>query len=296
MKQKTTKLTSIKKRIHRQIRLAVVPHKANQYRPHAVRRYGIALILAIVLISQGVYNGMTSGSVLGAEADMTQSGLLNATNRVRQVEGEGSLALSTQLTKAAQLKVKDMFDQQYWAHTSPDGTTPWHWFGEASYFYTEAGENLAKNFSTSDGVIAAWMQSPTHRANLLKAEYKDVGFAVKEGKLDGRNVSIVVAMYGTPAQTAIQGSSATNASDTSHNLSIIARLGLGMQSLTPAAIGSLILLLLGANVALVAHFYRRKLPTTLRRSWYKHHGAYKAAGFVSLAIVLVFVYGSGGQI
>lgn len=296
MKQKTTKLNSIKKRIHRQFKLAIVPHKANQYRPHAVRRYGIALILAVVLISQGAYNGMTSGNVLGAEADITLSGLLDASNRVRQADGESSLTLNSQLTKAAQLKVKDMFDQQYWAHTSPDGTTPWYWFGEASYFYTEAGENLAKNFSTADGVVAAWMQSPTHRANLLKAAYKDVGFAVMSGTLDDRNVSVVVAMYGTPAQTAIQGSSATNASDTSQNFSVIARLGLGLQSLTPAAIGSLILLLLSANVALVAHFYRRKLPIALRRSWYQHHGAYKAAGFLSLAILLVLVYGSGGQI
>jgi len=296
MKQKMTKLTSVKKRIHRQVKLAVVPHKANQYRPHAIRRYGIAFILAIVIVSQVLYNGMSSGNVLGVEADITLNGLLNATNRVRQEQNEPQLNLNSQLTKAAQLKVKNMFDKQYWAHTSPDGVTPWYWFGEASYFYTEAGENLAKNFSTADGVIAAWMQSPTHRANLLKAEYKDVGFAVMEGTLSGRNVSIVVAMYGTPAQVAIQGTSVTNVSDTNQKLGIISRLGLGLQSLTPAAIGSVILLLIGANIALVAHLYRRKLPVALRRSWYKHHGLYKAIGLASIAVLVVLVYGSGGQI
>lgn len=276
------------------MKLALIPHEANQYRPHAVRRYGIALIVLFVFLSQGIYNGATSGSVLGIATDVTSNGLLDATNQARKDNGVQPLAASTLLTEAAKLKVDDMFTNQYWAHTSPSGVAPWYWFGKVGYSYSDAGENLAKNFSTSSGVIATWLQSPTHRSNMLKSEFKEVGFASKTGILDGRETSLVVAMYGTPAQTAVQG--VTKESQTGQSVSLVARLGLGLQSLTPAAVGSVILLLIGANIALVAHFYRKKLPRSLQRSWYKHHGIYKAAGFLSLAVVILFVYGSGGQL
>jgi uncharacterized protein YkwD len=287
-------ITSVRRRIRQHLKLAVVPHKANQYRPHAVRRYGIAVIVLFVFLSQGIYNSATSGRVLGVETDVTSSGLLEATNQARKDDGEQPLILNQELTKAAQLKVEDMFTNQYWAHTSPSGVTPWQWFGKVGYSYSDAGENLAKNFSTSDGVIAAWLQSPTHRANMLKAGFKEVGFASKTGVLEGHATSIVVAMYGAPAEHAVQG--ATQESQTGQPVSFVARLGLGLQSLTPAAVGSIILLLIGANIALVAHFYRKRLPLVLRRGWYRHHGVYKAVGFISLAVVVLFMYGSGGQL
>lgn len=291
------KPTPVNARIRRHLKMAIIPHKANQYRPHAVRRYGIAAVLLLVVLMQGMYNGITTGSVLGAEADITISGLLDGTNNARIADGKSRLLINVKLTKAAEMKAQDMFTKQYWAHTSPDGTTPWHWFGAVGYSYAEAGENLAKNFSASDSVITAWLQSSTHRANLLKATYTDVGFAVMSGEMDGQEATIVVALYGTPAEVAVQGlSTATHASTTSEPLSFMARLGVGLQSLTPAAIASVVMLLLAANIALVAHLYRRKLPKSLRKSWYRHHGLYKAIGFTTLAVTIVLMYGSAGQI
>lgn len=293
-KKKKTTLVSVQKHIRRHVRLAVVPHAANHYRPHAIRRYGIAGIILFVLAIQGLYNGLTTGAVLGAETQVTSDGLLQATNRARASQGLKALTLNSQLSKAAELKVLDMFNAQYWSHTSPSGTTPWHWFGEVGYAYADAGENLAKNFTTSDGVMAAWLQSPTHRANVLKEGYTEVGFAIMNGTLSGYDTSIVVALYGTPAASTVQGST-TATSITGQPLSLVAQLGVGIQSLTPAAIGSVILLLVGANIAVLAHLYRRKLPAALRRGWYRHHGIYKAVGFVSLAVVVLFAYG-GGQL
>lgn len=168
-------------------------------------------------------------------------------------------------------------------------------FGKVGYAYAEAGENLAKNFTTSDSVLSAWLQSPTHRANVLKAAYTEVGFATMSGTLNGQAASIVVALYGTPPAAALQGSSA-DVSKTGQQLSLMARFGIGLQSLTPAAVGSIVILLVGANITLAAHLYRRKLPLALRKSWYKHHGLYKAVGFASLALLIVFTYGSGAQL
>ena len=287
----------LKRRVHKRVKLAVVPHKANQFRPHAVRRYGIAIIVAFVLLAQGLYNGVTSGNILGTEAQVTTAGLLAATNSARVEQGEKPLANNAQLAEAAKLKVRNMFDKQYWAHTAPDGTAPWHWFGKVGYAYADAGENLAKNFTTSDSTVSAWLASPTHRANVLKPEYQDVGFAVMSGMLGDKPTTLIVALYGTPDQATVQGAAhSETVSGIDMSLSIMARIGLGLQALTPAAISSIVVLAIAANIALVAHIYRRKLPLALRRSWYRHHGMYKAVGFVSLAIIIVFAYGGVGQI
>ena len=287
----------LKRRVHKRVKLAVVPHKANQFRPRAIGRYGIAIIVAFVLLAQGLYNGFTSGNILGTEAQVTITGLLKATNNARVAQGESPLVINAQLAEAARLKVRNMFDEQYWAHTAPDGTTPWHWFGQAGYAYADAGENLAKNFTTSDSTIAAWLASPTHRANVLKSEYKDVGFAVMSGMLGDKPTTLIVALYGTPDQATVRGAAhSETVSGVDMSLSIMARIGLGLQALTPAAISSIVVLAVAANIALVAHIYRRKLPLALRRSWYRHHGIYKAVGFASLAIIIVFAYGGAGQI
>lgn len=295
-KQTQKKNTSVSAHVKSHVKLAVVPHKANQFRPHAVRRYGIAAILIGVLLLQMGYNAWVSGNVLGTEAQVTSAKLLAATNHEREQQGQPLLELNPALTKAAQLKVKNMFAAQYWAHNAPDGTTPWHWFGVAGYSYAEAGENLAKNFTNADGVVAAWMASPTHRANILKGAYRDVGFAVMDGELEGRPTSIVVAMYGTPETTAVQGAAVSTQAPIGGAWNPLTQLAIGRQSLSPAAAASIVVLFVAALLALIAHAYRQKLPSRLRRSWYRHHGIYKAIGFTAVAIVTIFLYGGAGQI
>lgn len=290
------RLRTVKARVNKRVKLAVVPHKANQYRPHAIRRYGIAALVALVLVIQGAYNGAHGGNVLGTEAQITTNSLLAATNAQRVNNGEQPLTLNAKLNAAAKLKVQNMFADQYWAHTAPDGTTPWHWFTAAGYDYSDAGENLAKDFSTSISTVSAWMASPTHRANILNSKYQDVGFAVMDSTLNGEPTTLVVALYGAPEMSSVQGAATTEVSDINEPMSIMARIGVGLQSMTPAAVSSVVILLAAALVALLAHMYRKKLPRGLRVSWYRHHGAYKAVGFASLAIMIIFAYGSGGQI
>jgi hypothetical protein len=73
----------------------------------------------------------------------------------------------------------------------------------AGYQYEYAGENLAKNFLFSDGVVTAWMNSPTHRDNILKREYTEVGYAIVNGTLNGEQTTLVVQMFGKPASSNI---------------------------------------------------------------------------------------------
>lgn len=137
-------------------------------------------------------------NVLGYATDITVEKLLTLTNEERKKEGLEPLTFNDKLAVAASKKADDMFTQNYWAHYAPDGTTPWSFILGSGYKYEYAGENLAKNFLFSDGVVEAWMKSPTHRENLLRKEYKEVGFAVANGVLNGEETTLVVQMFGTP--------------------------------------------------------------------------------------------------
>ncbi|MCA9335961.1 hypothetical protein KC967_03605 [Candidatus Saccharibacteria bacterium] len=294
-KPTTKKNTTLRHKAHKLARNAVVPHAKNHYRPYLVRRYGLAALLVFVMVLQFGYNFLQTGSVLGQAIDITRQRLLTVTNEERAKQGIADLRLNEALDNAAQAKADDMFAQQYWAHTAPNGATPWQWIGQAGYAYDHAGENLAKGFVSANGVALAWMESPEHRKNMLDTQFQDVGFAVKTGVLDGKTTTIVVALYGTPeyAPGVVDAPKVLAAVDS--QIGPISRLGVGLQSMTPAALGSITLLFIAALVALMAHIYRKKLPKQLRQTWYRHHGLYKAAGIGCIVLLLITMYG-GGQV
>lgn len=292
------KKLSVSQRLHRRLHLAVVPHKANSYRPHLIRRSSIIGLITLVIVVQFVYNFSNTGSVLGTKATLTATTLLQDANHERDTLGLAHLKYNEQLSTAALYKANDMFRQQYWAHTAPDGTTPWQWFAKVDYQYAYAGENLAKNFTSADAVTTAWMASPKHRANIVSEHYTDVGYAVVEGMLAGKHTVLIVSLFGTPATEAIVAGAAkpeTNAGVSLEGLSLITRFGIAIQSITPAALGSMLLVLFVAFVAMLAHTYRNKLPREWQRSWRLHHGLIKAVGMASFSIVILLLY-SGGQV
>jgi len=294
--QQTKQTLSRAQHIHRKMRLAVVPHRSNQYRPFAIRRYSL---VAVIIAVFGVYflnNTMVTGDVLGQQAMITPQTLLVATNTVREQEGLNDLALNQKLSQAAYSKAQDMLSKQYWSHESPAGVQPWKWMSDVQYNYSHAGENLAKGFTTSDGVTSAWLASPEHRANVLGSLYQDVGFAAVEGVLDGKDITLVVAMYGTPVQeTAVAGIATTTFTAPTEQTGILAVIGQKVQSLPAAAIGSILLVGLLGGVAMAAHASRKRLPKAIRSTWRHHHAAVKVMGLGSLSVIIVIMY-SGGQI
>ena len=101
------------------------------------------------------------------------------------------------LDQSAMMKAQDMLANNYFAHNRPsDGTTPWEWFKAAGYNYTFAGENLAMNFSEAEEAMSAWLASPSHKANIMNANYDEIGIAVVVGKIDGRQTTLVVQHFG----------------------------------------------------------------------------------------------------
>ncbi len=287
----------VRRTAKRHVKMAMVPHRENQYKPHLIRRHGLFVIVAVVVLLQIVTNLNHFRNILGTENSVSVSELLVNTNSERQKAGLEPLTLDTRLSDAAYMKAKDMLANEYWSHSSPTGVQPWKWLGDANYNYSYAGENLARNFNSSQGVVSAWMASPSHRDNILKKQYKDVGFATVDGVMDGRPVSLVVAMYGAPVIGGIGAVQGVNfVAPTAAQLSFASRVGIGLQSLSPAILSSVVLLLLAAVVALLAQLYHRHIPKYLQSTWNRHHGIVKAVGLSSLVVVVITLYSTNGQL
>jgi hypothetical protein len=163
---------------------------------HDALLIAILLLLITLLGMQGIHREYPH--VLGDSISISVPDLLQYTNTQRTSHGLQSLKLNKQLSEAAQKKAEDMFTKNYWAHVSPDGTTPWVFIKNSGYEYTYAGENLARGFNSSTDVVTAWMNSPSHRDNLLSPHYTDIGFAIKSGTLTGTDTVLVVQEFGSP--------------------------------------------------------------------------------------------------
>jgi len=177
-----------------------IPHEGNNFRSKLLHHDLLTVYLVFsLLITFGVSHiQSSSGSILGYATDISTTKLFDLTNREREEAGLSQLTYSAKLAQAAQSKAAHMFANQYWSHYGPLGETPWQFIMNSGYQYEFAGENLAKNFLSSDGVVNAWMDSPTHRENILRKEYADVGFAIVNGVLNGEETTLVVQMFGTP--------------------------------------------------------------------------------------------------
>jgi len=175
-----------------------LPHHTNNHRAKALHIDSLlcyVLLFAIMNLSIKIIH-RDFPSVLGYATDIRVDALLASTNAKRISLGLNPLKLNATLSQAAAAKATDMFANDYWAHNSPQGKTPWSFIVNSGYKYTIAGENLAKNFSTSGGVVDAWMASPTHKDNIVKPGYQDIGFAIVNGVLNGEETTLVVQMFG----------------------------------------------------------------------------------------------------
>jgi len=194
------------KKISRFFRHYFIPHESNNYKAKSLHYSAIALYIVLLLLMQGSRSFVRrlDPRILGYATNITLERILELVNKKRLEANLQPLVISPELSTAANQKAGDMFDKNYWAHISPTGTTPWYFITQAGYEYVYAGENLAKSFDTADEVVAAWMNSPTHRANILKPEYTEIGLAVMNGKLSGEETTLVVQEFGTKTKAAAQ--------------------------------------------------------------------------------------------
>ncbi|HTX86618.1 MAG TPA: CAP domain-containing protein [Candidatus Nanoarchaeia archaeon] len=130
-------------------------------------------------------------------ASITSERIIILTNEERTRDGLNPLAVNDELTKAANAKAQAILTAQTFDHTI-GGRKFSSWIKDAGYQYILAGENLAIDFVTAEAVMRAWMNSPDHRANILRDEYADIGVGVAEGKFAGQNTIVVAQLFGDP--------------------------------------------------------------------------------------------------
>jgi len=156
------------------------------------------LVVGVIIAVLAVFIGIFAFSLTYAIASsITAKNIIKLVNDARSKEGLKALQENSSLSKAAAQKAEDMLKNDYFAHNSPSGKTPWYWMEKSGYDYKYAGENLAMNFTSAEEEQKAWMKSPTHRKNILNANYQEIGVAVAEGKIDGKSTTVAVQMFGS---------------------------------------------------------------------------------------------------
>lgn len=122
-------------------------------------------MLALVLILMMLLGAAQAATLVTSNAQS----VVSQVNRERAARGLRALRVDPALTAAAQIRAREIVEK--FSHTRPDGTK---WSTVSSVAY---GENIAKGQKTVDRVMAAWMSSSGHRANILRASYGSIGVA-----------------------------------------------------------------------------------------------------------------------
>lgn len=179
----------------------LIPNEGNSYKPHLLRGTSVTMLFVVGFL---LFCTSLGGNYLMNRTDfgaaVLPAVLVDLTNEHRIENNGKALTVSPILEKAALMKAKDMADNQYFAHTSPTGITPWQWFAKAGYKFSYAGENLAINFTESTDVEKAWIGSPTHQANLISDKFDETGIATYQGIYQGQPTTYVVQLFGRQAR------------------------------------------------------------------------------------------------
>jgi len=110
-------------------------------------------------------------SALGSFA----TGVVNETNTYRTQQGCPPVTVNAQLTDAAQSHSEDMALSDFFAHTGSDGSTPWQRIERTGYRYSLAAENIAAGYTTPEAVVQGWLNSVSHRDNILDCNLREIG-------------------------------------------------------------------------------------------------------------------------
>lgn len=134
----------------------------------------LTLALCLMILGQGMALALSrcvqAGESIGRTGSVKASlsgEVVRQVNMERAKAGLKSLTVSAELNRAARVRAGEI--TRKFSHTRPDGSA-WHTVSRAAY-----GENIAMGQRTADKVMAAWMTSSGHRANILRASYGSIG-------------------------------------------------------------------------------------------------------------------------
>lgn len=120
-----------------------------------------------------------------------ESELLSLINKEREKNNLSALKVDDELQNVARLKAQDLVDNSYFSHISPTYGTPFEMLKSNKISYKTASENIAGNSSIS-GAFESWMNSESHKSNILSNDYNYTGLAVVDSIAYGK---IIVELF-----------------------------------------------------------------------------------------------------
>jgi len=173
-------------------------------KPIAIEKKELVTVEPLTIVNLPLINRASTETLIEAvtasNSRLNSTTVFNLTNQERLTFGLKPLERDPALDQAARIKLDDMFENQYFDHFAPDGTMG---AGEVSqlagYEYLLVGENLAwGGFRDSRHLVESWMNSPGHRDNILKTDFKEIGLAVGRGEYQGRTSWMAVQIFARP--------------------------------------------------------------------------------------------------
>jgi uncharacterized protein YkwD len=161
--------------------------------PHRVRILAVLAIAACAALAHAPVASASdcAGSEIEADDQSTaeiEASVLCLINERRAGAGLGPVTLNSKLAQAASKHSNDMVSNGFFSHTSPSGgtfidriTSTGYMKGARSWL---VGENLvwgSGNLGTPASMVEAWMESPPHRANLMRGRYREIGLSGVRG-------------------------------------------------------------------------------------------------------------------
>ena len=164
-----------------------------------------AVFISTTAISAASINvlGTTQTSLAKSNAEVTLSAsqmndyenqVAAMINNLRADNGLNALAANGLLNEVASIRSTDLINRNYFSHYTPEGTNVFDTMRANGVSFRYAGENLAQSapasVGTPEGFMNAWINSPTHMANMLRAQYTKIGVSMVE--VDSRRVVTTV--------------------------------------------------------------------------------------------------------
>jgi uncharacterized protein YkwD len=167
-------------------------------------RKGSHLLLVSALsfiLSLGVFLFFLQDNAVAADSsynlDYSADQIIVAVNKEREIAGLNKLRVNEKLSRAASAKSEHMREYSYFSHIHSQTGKKWSDFIiQEDYDYIVAGENLANGFYNVNDMVEAWMNSPTHRENILNDNVDETGVGISYGELDGVRTIFVTQTFG----------------------------------------------------------------------------------------------------
>ena len=193
-----------------------LPHAGNGHKPKILQSHSVSLVTAGLLVTKIIIVSLLfafypQGAFV---SPAVENDMVSFTNGYRQSLGLKALTRNSYLDSVALARVQDMVDRNYFSHYTPDGEKPWEWVDRQQYDFVRFGENLAIDFITAKAVLTAFEASPSHNKNVTNPLYADIGVAMVNGTIEGRETNVMAVLYATAREPIALAPTAEAASST----------------------------------------------------------------------------------